>query len=48
MQLTCKSSQDKAGRDRKRRTNMKDRDWGDEEGKRRGKKSLKVSKESHG
>lgn len=48
MQLTCKNAEDKAGIDRERRINMKDRDRGNEEGKRRGKESLKVSKESHG
>lgn len=48
MQLTCKSAKDKAGIDRERRINTKDRDGGNEEGKRRGKESLKVSKESHG
>lgn len=48
LQLTCKSAKDKAGIDRERRINTKDRDGGNEEGKRRGKESLKVSKESHG
>lgn len=48
LQLTCKSVKDKADIVRERRSNMKDRDRGNEEGECRGKESLKVSKESYG
>lgn len=39
LQLTHKRAQDKAGRDRKRRTDRKDRDGGKEEGEHRGKEA---------